>query len=160
MDTRDSIKSQYRASLAMLRQAVEGCSEELWLDRSYVNAAWNIAYHALFYALFYLCQSEGTFKAWEHHRLNYHEFGDWPQPYTQAEVLDYLEVCLKLVDTQVDQMDMDAPSGFHWLPFNKLELQFYNIRHIMLHTGELCERLGAHGAVEFSWVAYVAGQVI
>jgi len=27
-------------------------------------------------------------------------------------------------------------SGFDWLPFDKLELQFYNIRHIMQHTGE------------------------
>ena len=156
MSVKDSIKSLYRASLAMLRQAVEGCSEELWLDRSYVNAAWNIAYHVLFYTHFYLSPSEGDFRAWEHHRQYNHKFGNWPQPYKQAEVLEYLAFCLAQVDTQVDLMDPDAPSGFHWLPFSKLELQFYNIRHIMLHTGELCERLGAHGAVEFSWVACVS----
>jgi len=42
--------------------------------------------------------------------------------------------------------------GFHWRSFGKLELQFYNIRQIMQHTGELCERLGAHGEVEVGWL--------
>jgi hypothetical protein len=31
-------------------------------------------------------------------------------------------------------------------------LQFYNIRHVQQHTGELCERLGAKGEVEVDWV--------
>jgi hypothetical protein len=150
---KDAIKSQYRASLAMLRQAVESCSEEKWYDTSYANAAWNIAYHALFYTHFYLSPSEEAFQAWEHHRLYNHEFGTWPQPYNRAEVLDYLGFCLQQVDKQVEMVDLDAPSGFPWLPFTKLELEFYNIRHIMLHTGELCERLGAHSEVPFSWVA-------
>jgi len=54
---------------------------------------------------------------------------------------------------QVAAMDLQAESGFHWLPFNKLELQVYNIRHLQQHTGELCERLGAHGEIEVAWVA-------
>jgi hypothetical protein len=32
-----------------------------------------------------------------------------------------------------------------------LELQLYNIRHLQLHTGELCERLGTTG-VDVEWV--------
>ena len=47
---------------------------------------------------------------------------------------------------------LDAPSGFEWLPFNKPELQFYNIRHIQHHTGELCERLGVMGEIEVPWI--------
>lgn len=47
-------------------------------------------------------------------------------------------------------MDMDAPSGFHWPPFGKLELQFYSLRHLMLHIGELAERLGAQG-IDVEW---------
>jgi hypothetical protein len=47
---------------------------------------------------------------------------------------------------------MDGPSGFYWIPMNKLELQFYNIRHLQHHTGELCERLGKTGAVEIGWI--------
>jgi hypothetical protein len=49
-------------------------------------------------------------------------------------------------------MDLEAQSGFYWLPFGKLELQFYNIRHIQQHTGELCERVGAIGDIEVEWV--------
>ncbi len=49
-------------------------------------------------------------------------------------------------------LDTAAPeSGFFWLPFGKLELQFYNIRHLQHHTGELFERLGAVG-VTLDWV--------
>jgi hypothetical protein len=52
----------------------------------------------------------------------------------------------------VDDLDLDAESGFHWLRFDKLQLQFYNIRHIQHHTGELCERLGGTGEIEVAWV--------
>ncbi len=37
MDIKASIKSQYRASLAMLEQAVADCPEVLWDDRAYNN---------------------------------------------------------------------------------------------------------------------------
>jgi hypothetical protein len=49
-------------------------------------------------------------------------------------------------------MGLEAQSGFYWLPFGKLELQFYNVRHIQQHTGELCERLGATGDIEVEWI--------
>ncbi len=47
---------------------------------------------------------------------------------------------------------LNAEPSFYWLSFDKLELQFYNIRHIQQHTGELCERLGAYGEIEVGWV--------
>jgi hypothetical protein len=52
----------------------------------------------------------------------------------------------------VDALDLEGASGFYWLPFDKLELQFYNIRHVQHHTGELYERLGATEDVELDWV--------
>ncbi|QRN82842.1 hypothetical protein JR338_10520 [Chloroflexota bacterium] len=63
-----------------------------------------------------------------------------------------MAILLAQVEVQVGALDHAAESGFHWLPFNKLELQFYNIRHVQQHTGELCERFGAHGEVEVGWV--------
>ncbi|MBW6466502.1 MAG: hypothetical protein K0B06_08370 [Brevefilum sp.] len=54
---------------------------------------------------------------------------------------------------QLKAVDLVADSGFYWLPFNKLELKFYNIRHIQPHTGELCERFGALGEISVDWVA-------
>ena len=72
--------------------------------------------------------------------------------FTKEEILAYLQLCHKQAEVQVTSMDLTAKSGFDWLPFDKLELQFYNIRHLQQHTGELCERLGATGDIEIGWV--------
>ena len=42
---RSIVKSQTRASLAMFRDAVEQCTDDLWLDDGPPNAFWQIAYH-------------------------------------------------------------------------------------------------------------------
>lgn len=160
METKSVIKSQYLAALAMLKQAVEACPEALWLSPAYKNRTWHIAYHVLFYTHFYLHPTDGDFVPWPRHRPEFtslsdaYESGDPPEP-TKADVLDYIAFCEGQVVEKVDALDFDAASGFYWLPFNKLELQFYNIRHLMLHTGELAERLGAHGEHEVGWVGLV-----
>jgi hypothetical protein len=56
------------------------------------------------------------------------------------------------VAQEVPPLDFNAPSGFGWIPLNKLELQLYNIRHIQHHTGELYERLGARARAELPWI--------
>ena len=155
MEMKAVIKSQYRASLAMLRQAVEQCPESLWSDESYINPFWRVAYHTLIYTHFYLGQNEEAFVPWEKHREGMQLLGasaPVAAPYSREEMLSYLADCLAQVELQVDTMDLSARSGFDWLPFNKLALQFYNIRHVQQHTGELSERLGAHGEIEVRWV--------
>ena len=72
--------------------------------------------------------------------------------YTKAQILEYTEYLSDRIDKLVDALDFEGLSGFYWLPFNKLELQFYNIRHLMLHTGELAERLWQEASVEVGWV--------
>jgi hypothetical protein len=67
-------------------------------------------------------------------------------------VLAYLKFCREQVNPLVDSLDMEAESGFSWLPFGKLEHQFYNIRHIQQHTGELAERIGTMENIEIEWV--------
>lgn len=155
MNPKEVIKSQYKASLAMLRDAITQCPDPLWEDASYSNPFWRVAYHALIYTHFYLSPKEADFVPWEKHRDGMQLMGPTApdaKATSKKEVLTYLALCLEQVEEQVDALDLDAESGFHWLPFNKLELQFYNIRHIMQHTGELCERLGAHGEIEVGWV--------
>ena len=155
MNTKSVIQSQYKAALAMLRQAVAECPDALWTDTSYQNPFWRVAYHVLIYTHFYLGPREEDFVPWEKHQQDLQLLGE-PIPgtrvYSQAEILDYIDLVLDEVEKQVSALDLDAESGFHWLPFNKLELQFYNIRHVQQHTGELCERLGAQGEVEIGWV--------
>ena len=47
---RSALKSQYHASLAMLREAIERCPPEEWLSTDHKNAFWQVSYHALFFA--------------------------------------------------------------------------------------------------------------
>jgi len=155
MTVKRSIQSQYLAALAMLKDAIEKCPDSLWADNNYVNPFWRVVYHTLIYTNFYLSPAEADFTPWEKHKDGMQLLGPSApdsEPYTKADLLTYLESCLKKMETQVNTMDLEAESGFDWLPFDKLELQFYNIRHIQQHTGELCERLGSRGEIEVGWV--------
>ncbi|MCJ7700083.1 MAG: DinB family protein [Anaerolineales bacterium] len=164
MDIQKVIQSQYLASLEMLKNAVIQCPQNMWLDPQPKNKFWHIAYHAIFYTHLYLHPSEETFKPWDKHREEYEFMGPmpWPphnlpkigEPYTQAEVLEFLAFCQQQVTEILPALDLESDqSGFFWLPFGKLELQFYNIRHVQLHTGELCERLGTEAGIDVDWVS-------
>jgi hypothetical protein len=153
-----SILSQYRASLAMLRQAIEQCPEDLWLASNYRNRYWHIAYHALFYTHLYVCASEAEFTPWGKHQPACRRLGEstekepLPDPYSQADLLDYHRICCEQVEDKVPKLLLDGPSGFDWLPFNRLELHFYNIGHIQHHTGQLAERLRTVCDKGVAWV--------
>jgi len=163
MGTREAITSQYTASLEMLRQAIEKCPESLWYDPEYTSPFWHVAYHALFYTHLYLQPSAEDFVPWEKHREGTKSLGssqdasEAVEPYSKAEVLAYHALCCRQVEKRVASLDLAAESGFCWLPFDKLELQIYNIRHIQQHTGELYERLGADEGLELNWVGMKAG---
>lgn len=162
MGPKEVIRSQYVASLEMLGDAISACPEGLWIDLAYPNRFWHVAYHALFFAHLYLQESEKTFVAWGKHRKDHQFLGrmPWPpheqpvigEPYTKEEVLEYLEFCRREVDARLPLTDLDAESGFHWLPFNKLGVQIYNIRHIQHHVGQLADRLRTRDGVGVQWV--------
>lgn len=161
MTTKKVIRSQYLAALEMLDQAIRQCPQDLWVNTEYQNQFWQVAYHVLFYTHLYLQPSEEDFVPWPEHKENYHSFealaSESPDrgevvAYTEQEVLEYLDFCRQEVKRQVDAINLEAESGFYWLPFNKLELQFYNIRHLQHHTGELCERLGTTTDIDVKWV--------
>ena len=46
---RSAIKGQYHAALAMLRQAIERCPDDLWVSAAYPNRSWRMAYHTIYY---------------------------------------------------------------------------------------------------------------
>lgn len=157
MKEKNVIKSQYYASLEMLKQVIEACPDDLWADADYKNQFWNIAAHTLFYTHFYLHRSEEAYEPWTKIHPGSRSFGpaedgEEKVPATKQEVLDYLAFIKERIDPMVDDLDLNAESGFYWLPFNKFELQFYNIRHVMQHTGELGERLWQAAGIETSWV--------
>jgi hypothetical protein len=162
MDIRHIIKSQYRASLAMLEDAIEHCSHTLWYDQGYTNRFWHIAYHALFYTHLYLQASGQEFVPWSKSRKEYEFLGPlpWPphrepdirEPYSKQDILGYLGFCRNEVEERVPCLNLEAASGFDWLPINKLELQFYNLRHLQLHVGQLVDRLRNVQGIGIGWV--------
>ena len=64
---RSVLKSQYHAALVMLREAIERCPEEEWLNRDRKNAFWQVAYHVLFFTHLYLQRNEAAFVLWSQH---------------------------------------------------------------------------------------------
>lgn len=151
MNYQQIIRSQYLATLEMLKQVIEQCPETLWNDPADKNKFWHVAYHALFYVHFYLHPTEKDFRPWAKQRKA-HDLAQTADPYSREEVLEYLAFCQQQVEEKVPQLDLDAESGFSWLPFNKAELQIYNIRHLQQHAGELMERLGSRAGLEVDWV--------
>jgi hypothetical protein len=153
-----SIARQYHASLAMLRKAIEVCPDELWFDGSYKNPFWHIAYHTLFYAHLYLQVTMDSFTPWPKHREGARQLGATPVEelvklaYTKTELLEYCEFCSTEAAARLVETQLEAESGFYWLPFQKLELHLYNIRHIQHHTGQLAERLRVVSDIGLRWV--------
>ncbi len=152
MEIHANIQSQYEASLSMLREAIIKCPDAIWDDQSYRNVFWQISYHALFFTHLYVQPQLSAFTPWANHRSGYEDFPQEREPYSKTDVMEYVVFVCQQVAQQVPQCDMDAPSGFHWLPFNRLEAHMYNIRHLQHHVGELCERLGVVSHVEVGWV--------
>ncbi len=160
MDAHAVIRSQYRAALEMLKQTLTHCPDAVWDDPNDPNRFWRIAYHALFYTHLYLQDSEPAFVPWPGHRPEYQSIDNPPQmgaALSQAQMLDFLKFCQQQVDERVPPLNLDGPSGFEWLPFSRLELQFYNIRHLQQHTGELMERLGSRAQAKLDWVGTMPG---
>jgi hypothetical protein len=164
MNVTETIAGQYQSALRMLGRAIELCPEEVWLSASgsSPNRFWHIAYHTLFYTHLYLAPSLPEFTPWPKGREGDQFLGATPDrpkephivetPYSQADLLDYLAVCQNEVVLQTAAIDLEAPSGIYWLPFLKLEMQLYNLRHIAHHTGQLAERLRTQANIGLPWV--------
>jgi hypothetical protein len=154
--------SQYRASLAMLRNAIETCPEDLWLATNYLNRFWHIAYHAVFLTHLYVQSSQADFQPWTKHQPDSQHLGPRPSTpteervlpasYSKEDVLEYLQLCNAEVDAKVPQFGLWADSGFHWLPFNRFEVHLYNIRHLQHHTGQLADRLRTVADIGVPWI--------
>lgn len=159
MDVRQALKGQYHAALAMLKQCIERCPDDLWTAGDRPRSFWRTAYHALFFTHLYLQPSEADFVPWELHRDGYQDIwpDEWPDdkrpvPYSKDELLQYWSQCDGMVDPVVDKLDLDSPTtGFHWYDMPKLDHQIMNIRHIQGHVGQLSELLMAAG-VDTDWV--------
>jgi hypothetical protein len=163
---RVSLKSQYHAALTMLRESIERCPDDLWLDDRPKNAFWQIAYHTLFFTHLYLQPRLEAFRPWEGHQGGVqHEDGIAgpadpasalpliPEPYTKQQTLAYWRHVDTMVDGAVDGLDLSSrESGFHWYEMSKLEHQLVNLRHAQHHLAQLADRLRAANDIGIRWV--------
>ena len=163
---RSILQSQYHAGLAMLREAIDLCPDDLWLMTGQRNAFWQIAYHALFFAHLYLHTDHTAFRPWAEHQSEVqHPDGIpgrpkpgsslplIPEPYTRAQALAYWAICDQMVDPAVDALDFHRTDcGFPWYKMSKLEHQFVSIRHIQHHAAQLADRLRAALDLGVRWV--------
>ncbi len=162
MDNRSlkrAIRGQYHAGLAMLRETIEKCPDDLWLAGEHPRNTWRIAYHLLFYTHLYLQTREEAFRAWDKHRDTIRLLWEDEEPvpvdpaYSKAQLLDYLDLVDRNVDGWVEAIDLDSPeSGFDWYDMPKLEHQLLNIRHLGVHVGQLQELVMARG-IDLDWVS-------
>lgn len=158
MDIRGALKGQYHAAYRMLRECVEVCPDDLWTGGEFPRFFWTIAYHAAFYGHLYIAQSEAAFKPWSKSREKAWEL--WAEdavemePYTKAEILEYIDFVRDTIDETVDALDLDtSDSGFYWYKnISKLEHEILSIRHIQGHVGQLSERLFEAG-IETNWMS-------
>jgi hypothetical protein len=146
MNIQQVIQSQYLSALAMLKQAIVKCPQEMWSAPQDKDEIWFIAYHALYYAHLYLQPTRQDFVRWKEHGKPVSS-----APLSKDEALEYLAFVEQEVARRVPVTDFEADSGFHGINVDKLELQFVNIRHIQQHTGELYERLGARRNIKLGW---------
>jgi hypothetical protein len=166
------LKSQYHAALAMLRQSIERCPDDIWSSDDHTNSFWRLAYHALYYTHLYLQPKFEAFFPWEHHQTGLQYLDDInappeieaiaelphrpPQtgvPYTKAEVLEYWNVCDNMIDKWVDAINLlDPESGFSWYKLSKLEHQIISIRHTQHHAAQLVDRVRKASNTGVDWV--------
>lgn len=161
MEVKHALLGQLRAGLAMLRQCIEVCPEDVWAAANeHPRTYWRIAYHALFYTHFYLMPDQDSFVPWAKHQnqavilWNDDEDGVPPDEttYSQADLLDYMILVEAEVERWLDALDLESPeSGFPWYEIPKLDHQLVNLRHLGIHVGQLQERLFAVG-IDTDWV--------
>jgi hypothetical protein len=174
MDLRAALKEQYHAGLAMLRQCVQRCPDDLWTSGTHPRPFWRIAFHVAFFTHNYLVQDEAAFNesfvvgcapasvvtalGAEHWtqcgEVEPYELPEDAPPVSQEQILEYIAFIDALINPTLDALDLGAAeTGFSWYQnMSKLSHELMNLRHLQGHIGQLSELLMARG-IDTDWIA-------
>jgi len=162
MSLQESLGGQIRAALAMLRQCIERCPDDVWAAGNHPRAFWRIAYHSLYFTHLYAMPTEADFVAWdkdqEQARILWDDDEDEIPPrevtYSQSEIIEYLDFIDMNMQAWIDKVDFDSvETGFSWYQKqNKMDHMLLNLRHFSIHIGQLQELLYTSGIV-LDWVS-------
>jgi len=145
------LASQYEIALTMLKGVIDEIDDHLWSDSSgSKDAAWHIAYHAVFYANIYCSPSEEAISSWDKECRDHQILGPtpWPphdrfvpsEPYSKSEIIEFVNFVLDAIPDYLEQLDPEQACWPHWYKQNQLEFHLNNLRHIQHHTAQLIER--------------------
>lgn len=159
------LASQYSASFGMLRTAIEKVPNHHWNNEKDNNPNWQIAYHVVWGAKFYLGANPESYVPFENAIEGAESLGgnqDWENAdegitvegfHSKAELLAFIDEIENNLQQSIEDLPLDQDSGFEWYPYSRLELHMNSIRHIQHHTAQIIERLKAEGITGFPWWA-------
>jgi len=148
---KNELVNQYRIALTMLKGVIRETDKHTWRNRDdSKDAAWHIAYHAVFYANIYCSPSEKAIKSWGKERRDCQILGPtpWPpherfvpgEPYSKAAIIEFIDFVLKVIPEYLEHLEPEKACWPDWYKQNQFEFHLNNLRHIQHHTAQLIER--------------------
>jgi hypothetical protein len=159
------LQRQFEAAFCTIYICIDRCPDEAW-DAPVGNLAFcQVVFHTLFFADFYLCESDEAIRQQRFHRDNAEFFRDYEefQPrkqqllYDRPGILRYLEHCRRKANDVVaaeTEATLQGPSGFARRDCTRAEVHVYNIRHIQHHAAQLSLRLRLDFGEDIPWVSH------
>ncbi len=134
---------QFGAAIDMLENAIRECPDVVWtMEGAEEQDPWYLAYHTLFWLDLYLSGPiEGFAPPAPFGLEELDPAGVFPErPYTQAELLEYLEHSRAKLHAILGAMSDEVAARslrFGWGDTTYLELLLYNMRHVQHGAAQL-----------------------
>lgn len=159
------IGRQFEASIRMFEDVVRRCPDSLWTKSLWVDGSmppgfadfWYVVFHTLFWLDLYLSGAvEGFVPPAPFTLVELDPAGVLPERvYDRAELLAYIDHCLRKNRTVIDEMTEDQAQrlcSFPWgeVPFAELLLD--NMRHVQEHGAQLRMFLGQQEGLQARWL--------
>lgn len=143
------IGSQLDAALSTMNACVRQCPPGVWNARVGNLTFDQVAFHALFYADYYLGPDEASFRGQPFHHehaatfRDYEEFEDRVQVahYEAPFLVAYVHHCRAKADEAIaaeTEQTLAGRCGFSRRPMSRAELYVYNTRHLQHHAASAC----------------------
>lgn len=161
----ETLWRQLGAAIDMLENAIKACPDELWNDRDRQPEVWYLAFHTLFFLDLYLSPTLEGFAPPPPFTLDELDpDGVLPErPYTQAELLAYLEHGRRKGRATVVALDDESagrPVDFAWLDGPTFgEFLLVNLRHVQHGAAQLNLILRQTGVAPPGWVKGTAAAI-
>ena len=155
---KNTLLKQYNKTLDILIHVIGKYDETLWLnDSDYRHPAWQLVYHALYYANIYCAPNEKAKVKWPRQIKDYHLFmktkkQEFASPYSRDDMLAFLEFFRGKIPGYLEHLEPEADCWPHWYDENQLEFHINNIRHIQHHTAEVIERADIISKFDYPWI--------